>query len=64
MSNVHKKLMKHASTRIDEESDRKIAELINQTGLKRAEILRRLIYLGLGQVKKPADLLKACRKEG
>ena len=60
MLNVHKKtLSRHASTRINGVSERKIKELIKQTGLKRAEILRRLIYLGLDQVKEPADLLKA-----
>jgi len=63
--NVYKKrFLKHASTRIDEESERKVNELIKQTGLKRAEILRRLIYLGLRQVKEPEDLLKISKKEG
>ena len=65
VSNVYKhKLSKHASTRINEKSERRIEELIRQTGLKRAEILRRLIYLGLDQVKEPADLLKAGVKGG
>jgi len=62
--NVYRKLSKNASTRIDEKSDRRITELVNQTGLKRAEILRRLIYLGLAQVKKPADVLIINKKDG
>jgi len=50
-------------TRINSEPNEKIAKLIKQTGLKRAEILRRLIYLGLNRVKKPEDLLKIYVKE-
>ena len=45
------------STRLDEETERKVKDLIEKTGLKEAEILRRLIIIGLKNVKKPADLL-------
>jgi|YelNatPaOPRAMG01_1025707.scaffolds.fasta_scaffold02691_7 predicted DNA-binding protein len=46
------------STRLDEETERKVKELIKKSGLKEAEILRRLIVIGLKNVKEPADLLK------
>jgi len=45
------------STRLDDETERKVKYLIERTGLKEAEILRRLIIIGLKNVKKPADLL-------
>ena len=45
------------STRLDEKTERKVKDLIERTGLKEAEILRRLIIIGLKNVKKPADLL-------
>jgi predicted DNA-binding protein len=46
------------STRLDEEAERKIRALIEKSGLKEAEILRRLIMIGLRNIKEPADLLK------
>jgi len=47
------------STRLDEETEKKIKELIEKSGLKEAEVLRRLIVIGLRNVREPADLLKA-----
>jgi hypothetical protein len=47
------------STRLDEETEREIKVLIKKSGLKEAEVLRRLIVIGLRNVKEPADLLKA-----
>jgi len=46
------------STRLDAETEREIKTLIEKSGLKEAEILRRLIVIGLKSVKEPADLLK------
>jgi len=46
------------STRLDEDAESKIRELIEKSGLKEAEVLRRLIVIGLKSVKEPADLLK------
>jgi predicted DNA-binding protein len=46
------------STRLDEASEEKIKSLVEKTGLKEAEIIRRLIAIGLKNVKKPADLLE------
>ena len=46
------------STRLDEETEKEIKVLINKSGLKEAEVLRRLIVIGLRNVKEPADLLK------
>jgi predicted DNA-binding protein len=46
------------STRLDEETEKKVRELIERSGLKEAEVLRRLIIIGLKNVKEPADLLK------
>jgi len=45
------------STRLDKETERKIRILIEKTGLKEAEIVRRLIMIGLKNVKEPANLL-------
>ena len=45
------------STRLDEETEKKVKNLIEKTGLKEAEVLRRLIIIGLKNVKEPADLL-------
>ena len=45
------------STRLDEETEKKVRNLIEKTGLKEAEVLRRLIIIGLKNVKEPADLL-------
>jgi len=45
------------STRLDEETERKVRNLIEKTGLKEAEVLRRLIIIGLKNVKEPADLI-------
>jgi predicted DNA-binding protein len=46
------------STRLDEETERKLRALIERSGLKEAEVLRRLVMIGLRNVKEPADLLK------
>jgi hypothetical protein len=46
------------STRLDEKTERKIQRLIEQTGLKEAEVLRRLIMIGTNKVKVPSDLLE------
>lgn len=46
------------STRLDEKTEERIRTLVKETGLKEAEILRRLIVIGLRSVKKPADLLE------
>ena len=46
------------STRLDENTEKKIQNLIEQTGLKEAEVLRRLIIIGTKNVKEPSDLLK------
>lgn len=46
------------STRLDDEAENKVLDLVKRTGLKEAEVLRRLILIGLKNVKEPADLLK------
>ncbi|MCS7115222.1 MAG: hypothetical protein RMJ15_08560 [Nitrososphaerota archaeon] len=46
------------STRLDGETERKVKELIEKSGLKEAEVLRRLIIIGLKKINEPADLLK------
>ncbi len=46
------------STRLDKKAEEKIEELVRKTGLKEAEILRRLILIGLKNMKEPADLLE------
>lgn len=46
------------STRLDKDSEKKVKELIKKSGLKEAEVLRRLIIIGLKNVKEPEDLLK------
>jgi predicted DNA-binding protein len=46
------------STRLDEETEKKVKVLIEKSGLKEAEVLRRLIIIGLKYVREPADLLK------
>jgi predicted DNA-binding protein len=46
------------STRLDEETEGKLRALIERSGLKEAEVLRRLVMIGLRNVKEPADLLK------
>jgi predicted DNA-binding protein len=46
------------STRLDEETEKKLEVLIEKSGLKEAEVLRRLVMIGLRNVKEPADLLK------
>jgi len=51
------------STRLDKETEEKVRNLVEKTGLKEAEILRRLIVIGLKNVKDPADLLKAQASE-
>jgi len=46
------------STRLDKETEREIKGLIKKSALKEAEVLRRLIIIGLKKVKEPADLLQ------
>jgi predicted DNA-binding protein len=46
------------STRLDEETEKKVEALIRKSGLKEAEVLRRLIIIGLKNIKEPADLLR------
>jgi hypothetical protein len=46
------------STRLDEETQKEIKALIRKSGLKEAEVLRRLVMIGLRNVKEPNDLLK------
>jgi len=45
------------STRLDEETEKEIKALIEKSELKEAEVLRRLIKIGLKNVKEPVDLL-------
>jgi predicted DNA-binding protein len=47
------------STRLDEETEKKLSILIEKSGLKEAEVLRRLIVIGLKSIREPADLLRA-----
>jgi predicted DNA-binding protein len=47
------------STRLDPDVEQKVKSLIQETKLKEAEVLRRLIVIGLKNVKEPSDLLKA-----
>jgi predicted DNA-binding protein len=46
------------STRLDEDTEEKVEALIKKSGLKEAEVLRRLIMIGLKNVKEPANLLE------
>jgi hypothetical protein len=46
------------STRLDENTEKKIQRLIEQTGLKEAEVLRRLVMIGIKNVKEPSNLLE------
>jgi len=43
---------------LTEENEKEIKSLIKKSGLKEAEVLRRLIKIGLKNVKEPADLLR------
>ena len=45
------------STRLDDETEKEVKALIKKSGLKEAEVLRRLIMIGLKNVREPADLL-------
>jgi hypothetical protein len=47
------------STRLDADSEQKVKDLIQKTKLREAEVLRRLIVIGLKNIRDPADLLKA-----
>ena len=49
----------YLATRLEKEDYEKIQGLVNASKLERAEVARRLILIGLKQVKKPEDLLKA-----
>jgi len=46
------------STRLDSGTENKIKTLMERTRLKEAEILRRLVIIGLRNIKQPADLLE------
>lgn len=46
------------STRLDEKAEKEIKALIKASGLREAEVLRRLIKIGLKNVREPADLLR------
>jgi predicted DNA-binding protein len=46
------------STRLDEETEKKVEVLIKKSGLKEAEVLRRLVIIGLKNIKELADLLR------
>jgi len=46
------------STRLDDETEKQIQTLIKKSRLKEAEVLRRLVIIGLKNVKEPSDLLK------
>ena len=45
------------STRLDRESEERLISLVESSGLVEAEVLRRLIKIGLKKVKVPADLM-------
>jgi len=46
------------STRLDKKTEKEIETLIKKSDLKEAEVLRRLVIIGLKNVKEPADLLR------
>jgi hypothetical protein len=46
------------STRLDEESGHRVAELMQQASMREADVIRRLVVIGLRAVKEPADLLR------
>ncbi|MCK5346708.1 MAG: hypothetical protein KAR20_25040 [Candidatus Heimdallarchaeota archaeon] len=48
----------YLATRIEKGDFEKIQKLVSQSKLGKAEIARRLIIIGLKQVKKPEDLIK------
>lgn len=50
--------IKTRSTRLEQETEKETGSLVKSSGLKEAEVLRRLIIIGLKKVKEPADLLK------
>ena len=47
------------STRLDENTQKRVQHLIELTGLKEAEVIRRLVLIGIKNVRKPSDLLEA-----
>jgi hypothetical protein len=49
--------MKTWSTRLDDKSGHKVSELMREASMTEAEVVRRLIMIGLKSVKEPADLL-------
>lgn len=49
----------YLATRLEKGDYKKIEDLVNASKLERAEVARRLILIGLKQVRKPEDLLKA-----
>lgn len=58
MSDMDGKNVKTWSTRLDTGSEKRLKELLEVTRLREAEILRRLIVIGLKNIKEPADLLQ------
>ncbi len=48
----------YVATRVDRSCYDRIVSLSTQTSLSRAEILRRLILIGLKHVEKPEDLIR------
>ncbi|NOZ82625.1 MAG: ribbon-helix-helix protein, CopG family [Euryarchaeota archaeon] len=48
----------YIATRVEKQCYDRIEALVRQTKLSRAEIVRRLILIGLKQVEKPEDLIR------
>ena len=48
----------YIATRLDSDDYRRVEELSRESKLGRAEIVRRLVLIGLKRVQKPEDLLK------
>jgi hypothetical protein len=46
------------STRLNDRTEKEIEALIKKSGLREAEVLRRLVTIGLKNVKEPPDLLR------
>jgi hypothetical protein len=49
----------YIATRLGKRDFERVEELVKQSKLNRAEVTRRLILIGLKQVREPEDLLKA-----
>lgn len=50
--------VKNWSTRLDLKSGQKVTELMRKASMTEAEVVRRLIMIGLKSVREPADLLR------